>query len=90
MAWTEKDEARKVHKFLKCGVLYPEDLKANEIRLLKQYRPVVHQYVTGWLAYRQEKIEAGEWSEGCEPPISERRINRLDKGKSVVDPYNEP
>lgn len=89
MAWTDEDEARKVHKFLKCGLLYPEDLKANEIRVLKKYRPVTHFRVTSWLEFRQKQIEAGEWSKEADPPDTDRRINRLENGNSVVDPYNE-
>lgn len=89
MTWKDEDEASKVRKYLKCGLLYPEDLKANEIRVLKKHRPKTHFYVTSWLEFRQKQIENGEWSEDADPPNTELRINRLDKGESVVDPYNE-
>lgn len=89
MVWTDEDEAKKVHKFLKCGLLYPEDLKANEIRVLKNHRPKTHSKVKSWLEFRQEQIESGNWSEEADPPKTDRRINRLDNGNSAVDPYHD-
>jgi len=89
MVWTDEDEANKVHKLLKCGVLYPEDLTANEIRVLKHHRPQTHHFVTTWLEFRQDKIERGKWSEEADPPDTDRRLNRLESGDSVVEPYND-
>lgn len=89
MAWSDKDEASKVHKFLKCGLLYPEDLKANEIRVLREHRPSTYRHVKGWLEFREQRIENGEWDVDSDPPNTDKRINRLDKGESVVDPYTE-
>lgn len=89
MAWSDKDEASKVHKYLKAGLLYPEDLKANEIRVLRQHRPSVYHKVKSWLEFREQRIENGEWCEDSDPPDTDRRINRLDRGESVVDPYTE-
>lgn len=87
MTWNDKDEARKVHKFLKCGVLYPEDLTQNELRLLREYRPVTFHYIKFWLEYREEQISEGNWSEDADPPDTDLRINRLENGESVVEPY---
>lgn len=88
MTWTEADEAKKVYKFMKAGVLAPEDLKPNEFRLLKTYYPGTAQFVRNFLELREEKIRAGEWSEECEPPKTDRRIKRYENGNGIVDPYD--
>jgi len=87
MSWNEGDEARKVYKFLKNGVLMPEDLKHNEIRLLREYYPRVYMYIKEYYEYRNERIEAGDWTEDDEPPDNDWRINRYENGEAIIDPW---
>lgn len=89
MSWDDTDEARKVYKFLKCGVLEPEDLTHNEVRLIRQYHPQVYHFVKWWLENRSEMIENGEWSEDHEPPERKQRINRYENGESIVEPFKD-
>lgn len=89
MGWTDADEAAKVRKFLKNGVLHPEDLTHNEIRLLREHHPRTYHFVRWWLETREEMIDNGEWTEDHEPPDTERRINRLDNGNSVATQYDD-
>lgn len=84
----DSDEANKIHKFLVAGVLHPEDLKQNEIRLLKKHRPGDYHFVKWWLENRQEMIENNQWTEEHEPPNNDRRINRYERGESVIDPFD--
>lgn len=89
MTWTDGDEASKLYKFLKCGVLEPEDLTQNELRLLRQYHPKTYDFVKWWLENRHEMIQKGEWTEDHEPPDRDIRIKRYENGDSIVSPPEE-
>lgn len=88
MAWDDSDEARKVYKFMKCGVLEPEDLTRGEFRLMRNHYPRVHRFVQRYLEGRQEAIENGEWSIEDEPPDNDRRIKRYEQGNGLVKPWS--
>lgn len=88
MAWSEEDEANKVHKFLNCGLLEPEDLKPEELRALKHHRHQTYLFVKYFLEERERSIENGEWSQNHEPPDRERRIKRYERGHGVVDRFD--
>lgn len=87
MAWKDSDEARKVYKFMKCGVLEPEDLTRKEFSILQKYYPSAGRFVQHFLENRQSQIEKGEWSEECEPPDRDRRIKRYENGNGLVKPW---
>lgn len=89
MSWDDAGKAKQVHKFIKNGLLVPEDLKHNEIRLLREYYPSDYHYIKWWLETRQEMIENGEWTEGHEPPDNDRRIKRYERGEGIVDPWEK-
>lgn len=88
MAWSDKDEARKVYKFMKSGILEPEDLKHNEVRVLRQHYPGAYSYVKRYLEDREKRIEEGEWSMDDEPPDFRLRISRYEQGNGVVDVWD--
>lgn len=87
MSWSDEDIARRTQKFLKAGVLHPEDVTKNELRLLGKYFPKEHHFVKWWLENRHQMIKDGEWTEDHEPPDSERRIKRYERGEAIVEPW---
>lgn len=88
MTWDESDEAHRVLKFMKNGLLEPEDLRPNEFRLLKEHYPHAARFVRAWLEERAEMIERGEWTDEYDPPDRERRIARYERGEGLVDPHD--
>lgn len=89
MAWDDSDEARRVVKLLKNGLLAPEDLRPNEFRLLKQHHSWLSEQIRVYLETRSEMIENGNWSEELEPDQDGRRIERYEDGRGLVDHWND-
>ena len=87
MTWSEGDEARKLYKFIQHRLLEPEDLKHNELRILRQYFPEEYAWIKHFLEQREEMIRNGEWTAEHEPVKRKQRINRYDAGDGIVDKW---